>query len=438
MGNLDDVNYLLYANKDGKLSWRPLQIINPLVYVALVHEITEQNNWEKLQARFKKFCINEKIKCLSIPVQSENKQSDKAQQISNWWEQVVQQSILLSLEYDYVFDTDVADCYGSIYTHSIAWAVESKTIAKSEQGRNNKNLLGNIIDTSIQNAQYKQTNGIPQGSVLMDFIAEIVLGYIDRILSTTLKRHKILNYKILRYRDDYRVFVCNSNDGEKILKLLSEIMMPFGLKLNASKTKGSQDIIIQSIKKDKMAWLSIPQNNRIGLQKQLLLIRQHSINYANSGSLSKALNEFDKQIERIRNKNRKIRNIDQLISIATDIAYNNPKSIPVCCAIISKLLLELDDSKNISLLVYGKLSKIPNSGFAQIWLQRMLKDYLNDFEFFEKICGLRNNQVNLWNYSWVKGRNMLNILNNTSIFLQDEFAKLDSIIPNNEIKLFDY
>lgn len=73
-----------------------------------------------MQARFKKFSKNEKIKCLSIPVQSESKQSDKAQQISNWWEQVEQQPILLSLEYDFVFDTDVADCYSSIYTHSIA------------------------------------------------------------------------------------------------------------------------------------------------------------------------------------------------------------------------------------------------------------------------------------------------------------------------------
>lgn len=427
MGELDDVNHLLYANKDGKLSWRPFQVINPLVYVALVHEITERINWKKLQARFKKFSKNEKIRCLSIPVQSENKQSDKAQQISNWWEQVEQQSILLSLEYDFVFDTDVADCYGSIHTHSIAWAVESKTIAKSQQGRNNKGLLGNIIDTSIQNAQYKQTNGIPQGSVLMDFIAEIVLGYIDRILGVTLKRQGIVDYKILRYRDDYRIFVNNS-----------KIMMPFGLKLNASKTKGSQDVITQSIKKDKLAWLFIPQNYQIGLQKQLLLIRQHSVNYANSGSLNTALNKFDKKIEKIRNKKRKIRNKEQLISITTDIAYNNPKAIPVCCAIISKLLSELDDSKNISLLVYRKLSKMPNSGFAQIWLQRMLKENLNEFKFSEKICKLQNSHINLWNYSWVKGRNMLNILSNTPIFLQSEFDKLDSVIPNNEIDLFAY
>lgn len=209
---------------------------------------------------------------------------------------------MLSLEYNCVFDTDVADCYGSIYTHSIAWAVEGKKVAKSLEGKKNKKLLGNIIDASIQDAQYKQTNGIPQGSVLMDFVAEIVLGYVDRILGVILKREDIIDYKILRYRDDYRVFVNNSSEGERILKLLSEIMMPFGLKLNASKTRGSQDIIGQSIKKDKLAWLAIPQNNRISLQKQLLLIRQHGINYANSGSLNVALNKFDKRIERIRER----------------------------------------------------------------------------------------------------------------------------------------
>ena len=435
MTNLDDVNYLLYANKDGKLSWRPLQIINPLVYVALIHKITEQENWKKIQARFKNFSKNEKIKCLSIPVQSENKQSDKAQQISNWWEQVEQQSILLSLEYDYVFDTDVADCYGSIYTHSIAWAIEGRKKAKNNR---KNNLLGNFIDATIQNAQYGQTNGIPQGSVLMDFIAEMVLGYIDLILTIALKKCKVNQYRILRYRDDYRIFVCNSNDGEMLLKLLSEIMMPFGFKLNSNKTKGSQDVITQSIKKDKLAWLAIPQNNRISLQKQLLLIRQHSINHANSGSLNTALNKFDKQIERIRNKKGKVRNIEQLISIATDIAYHNPKVIPVCCAIISKLLSELDDSKHISLLVHEKLSKMPNSGFAQIWLQRMLKDNLSYFKFSEKICELKNSQISLWNYDWVNSPSMLNILKNTSIFLQAEFDKLDSIIPNDEIDLFDY
>ena len=33
---------------------------------------------------------------------------------------------------------------------------------------------------------------------------------------------------------------------------------------------------------------------------------------------------------------------------------------------------------------------------------------------------------------------MLNILNNTPIFLKSEFDKLDSVISNNEIDLFEY
>jgi hypothetical protein len=40
--------------------------------------------------------------------------------------------------------------------------------------------------------------------VLMDFIAEMVLGYIDERLSQCLD--KKMDYRIIRYRDDYRIF----------------------------------------------------------------------------------------------------------------------------------------------------------------------------------------------------------------------------------------
>ncbi|XOC62791.1 hypothetical protein MY519_10040 [Haemophilus influenzae] len=60
-----------------------------------------------------------------------------------------QESICLSLEYEYVFDTDVADCYSSIYTHSIAWAIEGKDIAKKNH---RLTLLGNSIDKKFRTA----------------------------------------------------------------------------------------------------------------------------------------------------------------------------------------------------------------------------------------------------------------------------------------------
>jgi hypothetical protein len=70
----------------------------------------------------------------------------------------------------------------------------------------------------MQGMNYGQTNGIPQGSVLMDFIAEMVLGYIDERLSECLDKN--MNYHIIRYRDDYRIFTNNKIFPMHFLPLL--------------------------------------------------------------------------------------------------------------------------------------------------------------------------------------------------------------------------
>ena len=74
--------------------------------------------------------------------------------------------------------------------HSIPWVLHGKEEAK--KGRTNKHLLGNKIDKLMQDMNYGQTNGIPQGSVLTDFIAEIVLGCIDSKLSKKFERKLVL------------------------------------------------------------------------------------------------------------------------------------------------------------------------------------------------------------------------------------------------------
>ena len=72
----------------------------------------------------------------------------------------------------------------------------------------------------MQGMQYGQTNGIPQGSVLFDFIAEMVLGYADSQVSEVLASNDITDYKILRYRDDYRIFCNRKDELEKIAFVL--------------------------------------------------------------------------------------------------------------------------------------------------------------------------------------------------------------------------
>lgn len=113
-----------------------------------------------------------------------------------------------------MFVTDITNCYGAIYTHSIAWAFMGKDVAKAK--RQNLGLLGNIVDHFMQYMQYGQTNGIPQGSVLSDFIAEIVLAYADKEVSKRLGKEGITDYYIIRYRDDYRIFSNSKEDIERI------------------------------------------------------------------------------------------------------------------------------------------------------------------------------------------------------------------------------
>lgn len=127
---IEDLNHTMFMNKDGNYDWRPITIIHPLAYVGLVYLITEEDNWSKILKRFDLFQKNNHIKCISIPVESTNNNSDREKTILNWWENLEQASIKNALDYQYCIKTDITNCYGSIYTHSIAWALEGEKMLK--------------------------------------------------------------------------------------------------------------------------------------------------------------------------------------------------------------------------------------------------------------------------------------------------------------------
>jgi hypothetical protein len=434
--DFDDINYTILNNKDGKYAWRPFQLIHPALYVSLVHHITESNNWQLVQKRFNDFSSNNNIRCLSLPVVSLHEQKDKAEQVSQWWHEVEQRSIELSLEYDYLIETDVTDCYGAIYTHSIAWALHTKPTAKAKENRKDKNLLGNIIDNHIQDMRHGQTNGIPQGSTLMDFIAEMVLGLSDEELSVRILAEDINDYCILRYRDDYRIFVNNPQVGEKIVKLLTETMIGLGFKLNPSKTKASNDVIRASIKADKLAWVSRKQSEK-SVQKHLLIIHDHAIHFPNSGSLVVALNDFYKRLLRIKTL---VENPMPLIAVIIDIAYRNPRTYASCAAVLSKLMSFVStDEEKVSLAnkIKNKFAKIPNTGHMQIWIQRVTLSIDSDISFEEPICQMVSGEkIPLWNNSWISSEQLKTILNRATVVNRQALETMEQVIPANEIELF--
>jgi hypothetical protein len=430
--DFEDVNYKFLNNKDGKYSYRPLQLIHPAIYVSLVKEITQEANWNTIKARFQEFSKNEKIKCFSIPLQSKDeKKSDKAYQVSEWWHNIEQQSIELALKYDYALFTDITDCYGSIYTHSIPWAIHTKETSKSNKKANS--LIGNIIDDHIRYMSYGQTNGIPQGSVLMDFIAEIVLGYADLKLTEKIN-NSISDYHIIRYRDDYRIFANNPQDIELITKYLTEVLIELGMKLNSSKTFLSNNIIKDSIKPDKLYWIS-SKNSTKNLQTHLLLIHILSEKFPNSGSLTKALTKFFSRIKTITKTNQ---NISVLISILVDIMYKNPKTYPIIVAILSKLLSLFNDKSKIMKMIpviLSKFEKIPNTGHLLVWLQRLTIKIDRNKSYDETLCKKMNDgTIQIWNTDW--SSSLKTIIEKTQIIDENAINNLPEVIASEEVELF--
>jgi RNA-directed DNA polymerase len=433
--DFDDVNYTILNNKDGKYAWRPFQLIHPALYVSLVHHITGEDNWKLIAERFGRFAENEKIRCLSLPVVSRSDDKDKAEQVSHWWHEVEQRSIELALEYDSLLETDITDCYGAIYTHSIAWALHTKTESKKRENRTNLGLIGNQIDKHIQDMRHGQTNGIPQGSVLMDFIAEMVLGYADLKLSEKIQSAGIADYLILRYRDDYRIFVNNPRDGEQIAKLLTEITISLGLKLNPSKTKASDDVVRASIKADKIAWFCRKKSEK-SLQKHLLIIHDHALQFPNAGSLSVALQDYYNRLSKV---NKLLDEPLPLISIVVDIAYRNPRTYAVCAAILSKLLtfLEDEDKKSVLERIQRRFTRIPNTGHLQIWLQRISQPEFQDMQYDEPLCQLvAGNTATLWNLDWISSKELKLAIDAGSIVDKNRLEKVEPIIPSEEFELF--
>lgn len=469
----DDVNYVLTYSKDGRYAWRSYELIHPALYVDLVHTLTEsEESWKSLVAALQP-AQNSKIECLSIPIKSSSQNSDKAEQIKAWWENVEQRAIALSLEYEHMFTTDIVDCYGSIYTHSIPWALHGKETAKKE--RNNQNYIGNRIDVRLQNLRQGQTNGIPQGSALMDFIAEIVLGYLDKRLACRLKKlaNRPSDYKILRYRDDYRIFVNNPADGHKILKELTLAAQLLGFRIHPMKTVYCNDLIIGNIKKDKLAWnqshakpdywlfqdaqnalfTENPFDNRTRfkthyrtLQKSLLVIYEHSEKYPNSGSLCTALKEFYIRLKEEADRSpNKLQHPDTFIAIITAIAKTSPRAYPSCAAILSLLLQHVgssEEKKEIITRVEQKLSYFPNTTQMNLWLQRVAVTNKVDFKPQDDSNALCHHvdgkHTLLWNIDWIQHKKLRELLKNPNIVSIETQKAMPPIIEKSEFDIFEY
>ena len=441
---LQNVNYSLIANKDGRFAWRPYELMHPAIYVSLVNVICETKNWKFIKKRFKQF-EGGMVECCSVPVISIDQHTDTANQVKSWWKKVEQRSLVYSLEFSHLLHTDVTDCYGSLYTHSIAWALHGREYSK--QHKHKKSLLGNKIDSHVQAGRYGQTNGIPQGSVLMDFIAEIVLGYVDEQINEELSKCKDIkreDIKILRYRDDYRIFANSDKRAGTAIKIISDKLREVGMKLGAAKTIACKNVVEGAIKPDKLAGIDLRNlgtSNAKTIQKQLLRLHSFSQRFPNSGALRRLMSRCHSKISK--KMSRTPDDLDVQIAIVTDIAVVSPSTFQAVAGILSHLISfapEKKEKKRLWDKVRKKMARVPHNGYLEIWLQRVTQPKKIGIRFKSKeaICRIVNGKSprpQLWESSWISNKKLKKALAVKKIVIADVY-KMSEVVPPKEIELF--
>ena len=131
--------------------------------------------------------------------------------------------------------TDISRYYPTIYTHSVAWALYTKSYCKNHMFTASfKSSLGNKIDTYIRQCQDNQSIGIPIGPETSRVIGEIIGNALEQQILNSIPD---LEKRSLRYVDDI-VVGYNSDEGpDSVISKIQRAFAHFELEMNIEKTK---------------------------------------------------------------------------------------------------------------------------------------------------------------------------------------------------------
>lgn len=94
--------------------------------------------------------------------------------------------------------------------------------------------------------------------------------------------------------------------------------------------------------------------------------------------------------------------------------------------------------KDIIERIIKKFSFIPNTGYLQIWLQRISYKFYKENNYDEPICKIvARNNVEIWNSSWLKP-SISSLIQPSNIVDRKKLEELLPVIDDNEVNLFEY
>lgn len=243
-----DKGYIQYENIRNINIPRLLAIPDPVAYKNLCMCLSE--NWDKLIQHFEKYTAAHEYKISRIHIRKikdseiifvmgeydESYELEVIDEKKHLFEMshrdfseddYPEPELLIGKQYQ--VKADISNCFLSIYTHAISWALVGKAHSKLHKAGN----WFNNIDLYTRNLKSQETHGILIGPHASNLISEIVLVVIDDELNKK-------GYQFIRKIDDYTCFAESNEKAEKFLIDLASALKNFNLSLNHKKTEISK------------------------------------------------------------------------------------------------------------------------------------------------------------------------------------------------------
>ena len=313
------VRYSLTRNNNAP---RIIEIPHPIAYFRICEEI--RRNWIMIISKIGE--IDDYAET-SMVIPKPNNLNKRLVSMKSYDKRDDEKFLILdkSFEKKFLVQIDIANCYPSIYSHSIPWALVGHQVAKNNINDNSK--WYNKLDFAVRSMQRNETIGIPIGPDTSSLISELILTRIDKSLE---------EYSYLRFIDDYRCYCKTQEEADEFIRKVSRELEKYHLRLNPKKTK--------------ITMLPIPVD-----EDWVRQLRQYS-------------NKF---LRKIRYKEKDINTISEFIDLSIKLSKDNPSDSPIRYAVKILSHKEYVDDKTF--------------GFVLMYLSRLCFIYPYFIDVFDEL-----------------------------------------------------
>ncbi|MDN3642917.1 RNA-directed DNA polymerase [Lutimonas halocynthiae] len=244
-------DFIRYENMRNINVPRLLAIPNPIGYHNLIKTIVD--NWDELTTFISEKTSNQLYKVSKVHIRKKKDSKSLFEMNYKTYEDEPNKDVDLIIGKRYKVHGDISNCFPSIYSHSIPWALLGKATAKRKS--NDKLLWQNQLDFYVRNIKNQETNGLLIGPHSSNLISELILISIDHELVK-------MKYKFTRHIDDYVCYTKHKEEAEKFLVDLNHELKKYELSLNHKKS-----IIDELPHSFVSSWVRKLKNHRFKLYK---------------------------------------------------------------------------------------------------------------------------------------------------------------------------